>query len=80
MSTSIDELWQLIKTGRNLHTEWFSEQSAPEMLAETLVAMANSHGGTVLLGVTGHNGNIIGVRDPSEAVDTVLQAARMAVH
>jgi ATP-dependent DNA helicase RecG len=75
MSTSIDELWQLIKTGRNLHTEWFSEQSASEMLAETLVAMANSHGGTVLLGVTGHNGNIIGVRDPSEVVDTVLQAA-----
>ncbi len=75
MSTTIDELWQLIKNGRNHRTEWFSEQLASDTLAETLVAMANSHGGTVLLGVTGHNGNIIGVRDPGEAVDTVLQAA-----
>lgn len=75
MNTSIDDLWQLIKNGRNHHTEWFSEQSASDMLAETLVAMANSHGGTVLLGVTGHNGNVIGVRDPNEAVDSVLQAA-----
>ncbi len=75
MSTSIDDLWQLIKSGRNHRTEWFSEQSAPDMLGETLVAMANSVGGTVLLGVTGHNGNIVGVRDPAEAVDTILQAA-----
>ena len=75
MSTTIDELWQLIKNGRNHRTEWFSEQLAADMLAETLVAMANGNGGTVLLGVTGHNGNIVGVRDPGEAVDTVLQAA-----
>lgn len=75
MSTSIDELWQLIKNGRNRYVEWFGDQSDPEVLAETLVALANSHGGTILLGVIGHNGNIVGVRDPNEAVDTVLQAA-----
>lgn len=75
MSTSIDELWQIIKNGRNHRTEWLSDQSSPEVVAETLAAMANSHGGMLLLGISGQNGTILGVRDPHEAVDTVLQAA-----
>ncbi|MEZ4667250.1 MAG: ATP-binding protein [Anaerolineae bacterium] len=44
-------------------------------MAETMVAMANGQGGTVMLGVAGQQGSIVGVRNSTEAVDTMLQAA-----
>src|SRR6266496_4206403 len=52
MNTSVDDVWQMIKEGRGTQTDWFSEQVPPETLAETLTAMANSQGGTLILGVT----------------------------
>jgi len=40
--------------------------TAAPRLAETLIALANAHGGVVILGV-GANGRLIGVGDPNEA-------------
>jgi ATP-dependent DNA helicase RecG len=78
MSNSVDDVWQLIKGGRGIQTDWFGEQVASENLAETLTAMANSQGGTVLLGVSGPVGNVTGVRNVSNSVDLMLQAALSA--
>ena len=75
MSNSIDDVWQLIKQGRGIQTDWFGEQVATENLAETLTAMANSQGGTVLLGVSGSVGSVTGVRNVSNTVDLMLHAA-----
>jgi ATP-dependent DNA helicase RecG len=75
MNSSVDEIWQLVKGGRSTQTDWFSEQASPETLATTMTAMANSLGGTVLLGVVGPTGNMVGVRNVANAVDLVLQAA-----
>ncbi|MCD6290077.1 MAG: putative DNA binding domain-containing protein, partial [Anaerolineae bacterium] len=46
-------------------------------LAETLVALANAHGGVLLLGVT-RRGVPSGLRDPDEARERALAAALMA--
>jgi ATP-dependent DNA helicase RecG len=75
MTRSIDDIWQLIKNGRGEQADWFGDQTTSEVIASTLVAMANSHGGTVLLGVVGQNGNIVGVRNATYSVDLILQAA-----
>jgi ATP-dependent DNA helicase RecG len=75
MNSSVDEIWQLVKGGRNGLTDWFGEQASAESLASTMTAMANSMGGTVLLGVVGPTGNLVGVRNVATAVDLVLQAA-----
>lgn len=75
MSESADDLWQAIKGGRNARTDWMSESAAIDTLAATMVAMANSQGGAVVLGVVGPTGAVVGVRDPESAVDRVLQAA-----
>lgn len=75
MSTPADDLWQVLKSGRSERTDWMSESSATESLAATMVAMANSQGGVVLVGVTGQTGTVVGVRDADNAVDRVLQAA-----
>jgi ATP-dependent DNA helicase RecG len=58
--------------GPDLH--WFSADAAPERLAAVLVGMANSLGGTVLIGVAPRSGRILGVPDLPAALDTIFQA------
>jgi len=53
----------------------FPENVPTGKLAETLVGMANSKGGTVLLGVSPRSGRIQGISNPSKAMDKVFQAA-----
>lgn len=75
MNISVDDIWQLVKNGRSAQTDWFGEQTSTDTLASTLTAMANSQGGTVLLGVIGPTGNLIGIRNVANTVDLLLQAA-----
>jgi ATP-dependent DNA helicase RecG len=75
MSTPADDLLAVLKTGRSARADWMSATTSVETLAATMVAMANSHGGVLLLGVTGPTGTVLGVRDPDDAIDRVLQAA-----
>jgi ATP-dependent DNA helicase RecG len=73
MNRTVEEISQLVKGGRGARLDWFSESADAENVAVTMVAMANSQGGTVLLGVSG--GAILGVRNATNAVDLLLQAA-----
>lgn len=73
MKPTIDEITQLVKTGRGQRAEWFADQPPLATLASAMSAMANSQGGVIILGVAA--GSIEGTRNVSEAVDIVLQAA-----
>jgi ATP-dependent DNA helicase RecG len=75
MSVSVEDIWQAIKNGRGNNVDWFSEQTPAAALAATLTAMANSQGGTVLMGVAGPTATPMGVRDSESTIDRVLQAA-----
>jgi ATP-dependent DNA helicase RecG len=71
----MDDLHGWVRHGRSDQTEWYDENTPPDTLASTLTAMANGHGGKLLLGVVGPGGAIVGVRNISNTVDRVLQAA-----
>jgi len=72
---SIDDTWQLIKNGRNARADWVGEQASLGSLAATMASMANSQGGTLLIGVVGQSASIVGVRDTENVIDRALQAA-----
>ncbi len=75
MSTAVDDVWQAILSGRGTRLDWFVEQASVNVIASTMVAMANTLGGTLLVGVVGPAANAFGVRDIDSAIDRVLQAA-----
>jgi len=62
--------------GPQLH--WFPERVAVSQLSATLVGMANTIGGTVLIGIVPRSGRIQGVRDPESVIDLLFQAALLA--
>src|SRR4051794_40111949 len=74
MNASAEDLWHMIQAGRSARVDWLNEGASLELLAATLTAMANSQGGTLLMGV-GPTASLIGVRDVDSAIDRVLQAA-----
>lgn len=59
--------------GPELH--WFPESVSPTNLAEVMVGMANSQGGTILLGIAPRSARIQGIQDVAETQDQVFQAA-----
>jgi ATP-dependent DNA helicase RecG len=59
--------------GPDLH--WFPEDVPLSRLAATMVGMANSEGGSILLGITPRSGQIMGVSDVGGMIDRVFQAA-----
>lgn len=72
---SVEDIWHAIKNGRDVRLDWFGEQTSPSTLAATMAAMANTHGGRMLLGVVGPTASPLGVRDADAVIDRVLQAA-----
>lgn len=62
--------------GPALH--WFPEEVPLSRLASTLVGMANTQGGTVLLGIAPRSSEVIGLNQPEMAVDRVFQAALLS--
>ncbi len=75
MKETEPDLGRLITAGRDTQIDWFSEQTPISNIATTMMAMANALGGTVLLGVAGPTGSVLGVRDADSALDRVIQAA-----
>ena len=63
-----DDLWQLIKSGRSERLDWLSENAPLDTMATILTAMANSRGGTLVLGIIGPTATLIGVRDRGNAI------------
>ncbi|MDZ4764435.1 MAG: ATP-binding protein [Chloroflexota bacterium] len=70
-----DDLEALVREGRSARVDWVSETASVDTIAAILSAMANTHGGTLLLGVSGPAGAVTGVRDADTVQDRVLQAA-----
>jgi ATP-dependent DNA helicase RecG len=65
----------LLAAGTNERVAFATARSSPAKLAETMVAMANAHGGMILTGVTTGR-RVAGVDDPGEE-RAVVQAAQL---
>jgi ATP-dependent DNA helicase RecG len=78
MSPTPTSILQLIAQGMTAELHWFPEDVAPSRLAATLAGMANTAGGTVLVGISPRAGKIQGVRDPDGLIDRVFQAALLS--
>lgn len=66
---------QMLQQGRSATFDYLAADAPIEEIASLLVAMANSHGGMLLLGVGSDPGQITGVENPANTTDRVLQAA-----
>lgn len=75
MSLPRTDLLDLLDQGMGPTLHWYPESVSVSRLAATLVGMANSEGGIVLLGIAPRSGHIQGVSDPEAATDRVFQAA-----
>lgn len=73
MSTLRMDVAKLIAKGRTSRTEWLASDATIEHIAQCMVAMANSEGGLLILGVT--DGRVTGVDNTESAIDRALQAA-----
>lgn len=62
---TFQELRQLITLGEGVSLEFKHKVPRPERIAKELIALANTHGGRILLGV-GDGGEVVGVDDASE--------------
>ena len=72
------DVQELLDRGMGPETHWFPEDVPISQLAEVLVAMANTQGGIILLGVTPRSSQALGVSDPDEVIDRVFQAALLS--
>jgi ATP-dependent DNA helicase RecG len=72
------EILKLLDQGMGQKLHWYPEDVSLSRLAGTLVSMANTVGGTVLLGIAPRSGQIHGLNNPGDALDRVFQAALVA--
>jgi len=75
MSLPHTDLLDLLDQGMGPSLHWYPESVPVSRLAATFVGMANSEGGTVLLGIAPRSGRIQGVSDLEAVIDRVFQAA-----
>ena len=68
-----DELRTKIDDGQHTMLGWAMESDELSEIAETMVAMANSNGGTVIMGID--DNHIVGVYNQQEASDYLIEAA-----
>ena len=67
------EVEGLLARGPGEAAAFLPPNASPARLAETLVALANTHGGTVVLGAAA-SGRPVGVEDGAVAVESVRAA------
>jgi ATP-dependent DNA helicase RecG len=72
------DIYYLLAQGMGPELHWFPDDVSVSRLAAALVGMANTNGGTVLIGIAPRSGQVQGVPDPEEATDRVFQAAVLA--
>ncbi len=70
-----EELRTLLEQGQGPTVAFETERVTPQRLASTLVAMANTDGGTVIVGVAARGTRVVGLKEPEKALDRALQAA-----
>jgi ATP-dependent DNA helicase RecG len=67
----------LIKGGETATTEFKVAPPRPSDLAERICGFANALGGFIIIGVADKTWQVIGVKNVSETIDVILQAARL---
>jgi ATP-dependent DNA helicase RecG len=72
------DIYPTIARGMGPDLHWFSEQVPMAELAATMVAMANSAGGKLYLGIKPSSGKVQGIEDLQPAIDRVFQASLLA--
>jgi ATP-dependent DNA helicase RecG len=75
MADNSAEILTLLSAGMGPSLHWFPEDIPLSTLATALVGMANTDGGTVILGVSPRLGELIGVKNLEAACERVFQAA-----
>lgn len=69
------DVQELLAQGQGPTLHWFPADVSPSRLAAVMAGMANTQGGTVLLGVAPRSTHIQGIPDPETALDLVFQAS-----
>ena len=72
-----DDVAALLAAGPDEHIAFLPASANAARLAETLVALANAHGGMAVFGIA-PSGRPQGIADPDEALDTVQAAELLA--
>jgi predicted HTH transcriptional regulator len=67
-----DKIAAYISQGKGESLDWFPEGVSVTNLAATLVGMANTSGGMLLIGVAPRSGVVQGVSDVSRAQDLIF--------
>lgn len=75
MSETAESIASLIDAGRTPRTDWLPEDAPNSQIAEMMIGMANSQGGTLLLGLKGDKADVMGITDPATCTDRLIQAA-----
>jgi ATP-dependent DNA helicase RecG len=70
-----DEIMALLQQGKGQEIDFRIEQTSARALAESLIALANANGGTVLVGVDPGSARPQGLKDAEAARDAALEAA-----
>jgi ATP-dependent DNA helicase RecG len=68
------EIQDLLKEGVGVTNHWFPSSVPISNLASTLIGMANTDGGTIIIGISPRTGHIQGVKEPKKIIDLVFQA------
>lgn len=76
-ATIEQQVSQFWKEGPGPEVEFHPASGRAIRLAETMVAMANNRGGTILLGISGRPPKPTGLPRPSEAIEIALEASLM---
>lgn len=75
--TSPEQAATWVAGGGSASVAFLPETASPRKVGETLVALANAHGGVLLLGVN-TAGQVMGLSAPASARDQALEAALLA--
>ena len=70
-----EDILALLEAGRSNTVDWLPGRAPVADIAVILTAMANSRGGTLLLGVAPRTDKPVGVDDTENAINCVLEAA-----
>jgi ATP-dependent DNA helicase RecG len=75
--TTIPDIFTLLAQGMGPDLHWFPEDVSVTRLAATMAGMANTEGGTILIGIAPRSGHVQGVGDVNKAIECTFQAALM---
>jgi ATP-dependent DNA helicase RecG len=73
--TSTPDIFTLLARGMGPDLHWFPEDVSLTSLAATMAGMANTEGGSILIGIAPRSGQVQGVRDVDNAIERTFQAA-----